>query len=123
MILYGVSLYRQLKHRPGDVFHYSTSHSDYTLNNGSRFENVIAAELCADYMVRTAKLAILFFCQPSGGSAVRDGRIKCAAREDGHAKQESPRPCHALAGLVSRRRQDPHVGIRRAPIQGAFDRC
>eukprot|EP00959_Pyramimonas_sp_CCMP1952_P018912 399539-Pyramimonas_sp.AAC.1 len=89
MILDGVSLHRQLKHRQVDVFHYSASHPDYTLNNGSRFQNVIAAELCADYMIKTAKLAVLFFCQPSRGSAVWDGRIKCATSEDGYAEQEA----------------------------------
>eukprot|EP00959_Pyramimonas_sp_CCMP1952_P338286 7084077-Pyramimonas_sp.AAC.1 len=40
-------------------------------------------------MTKTAELAVLFFCQPSGGSAVRDGHITCATREDGHAKQEA----------------------------------
>eukprot|EP00959_Pyramimonas_sp_CCMP1952_P201420 4212097-Pyramimonas_sp.AAC.1 len=59
------------------------------MKNGSRFENVNAGELCADYMIKTAKLAMAFFCQPSGGSAVRDGHIKCATREDGNAKQEA----------------------------------
>eukprot|EP00959_Pyramimonas_sp_CCMP1952_P457273 9474634-Pyramimonas_sp.AAC.1 len=40
-------------------------------------------------MIKTAKLAVLLFCQPAGGSAVGDGRIKCPVREDGHAKQEA----------------------------------
>eukprot|EP00959_Pyramimonas_sp_CCMP1952_P394883 8273857-Pyramimonas_sp.AAC.1 len=87
MILDGVSLYRQLKHRPGDVFHYSASHQDYKMNDGGKFRKVIAAQLCADYMITTAKLAVLFVCQPSGGSAVGDGRVKCPAREGGHARQ------------------------------------
>eukprot|EP00959_Pyramimonas_sp_CCMP1952_P235447 4920120-Pyramimonas_sp.AAC.1 len=40
-------------------------------------------------MIKTAKLAVLFFCQPSGGSAVWDGHIKCPTREDGYARQEA----------------------------------
>eukprot|EP00959_Pyramimonas_sp_CCMP1952_P100799 2108730-Pyramimonas_sp.AAC.1 len=74
MILDGVSLYRQLKHRQGGVFHYSASHLDYALNDESRFRQVIAAELCANYMIKTAKLAVLFFvglpaAQPFGAAA------------------------------------------------------
>eukprot|EP00959_Pyramimonas_sp_CCMP1952_P028416 595804-Pyramimonas_sp.AAC.1 len=89
MILDGVSLYRQLKHRPGDVPHYGASHPGYKLNNGGRIERANAVQLCADYMIKAAKLAIFCFCQPSGGSAVRDGHISCTARDGGYAKQEA----------------------------------
>eukprot|EP00959_Pyramimonas_sp_CCMP1952_P260660 5450039-Pyramimonas_sp.AAC.1 len=81
MILDGVSLYRQLRHRPGDTFHFGASHPGYKSNNGGRIVSASAGESCADYMAKTAELAVLFFCQPSGGSAVRDGHITCAARE------------------------------------------
>eukprot|EP00959_Pyramimonas_sp_CCMP1952_P281537 5884889-Pyramimonas_sp.AAC.1 len=57
MILDGVSLYRQLRHRPLDIFHYDASHPDYKLNNGGRIESVNAGQLCADDMIKTAKLA------------------------------------------------------------------
>eukprot|EP00959_Pyramimonas_sp_CCMP1952_P114161 2386954-Pyramimonas_sp.AAC.1 len=44
MILDGVSLYRQLKHRPGDVFHFGASHPDYKLYSGGRIEGANAGQ-------------------------------------------------------------------------------
>eukprot|EP00959_Pyramimonas_sp_CCMP1952_P336901 7054718-Pyramimonas_sp.AAC.1 len=89
MILDVVSLYRQLRHRPGDTFHFNANHQDYTLNNGGQILSASAGQLRADYLARTGKLAALFFCPPSGGSAVRNGHITCATREDGYAQQEA----------------------------------
>eukprot|EP00959_Pyramimonas_sp_CCMP1952_P423864 8878737-Pyramimonas_sp.AAC.1 len=40
-------------------------------------------------MFKTAKLAALFFCQPSGGSAVQGGSVTWATRADGYAAQEA----------------------------------
>eukprot|EP00959_Pyramimonas_sp_CCMP1952_P217668 4552407-Pyramimonas_sp.AAC.1 len=50
---------------------------------------VTAGELCAEYMFKTAKLAALFFCQPSGGSAVQGISITRATRADGYTAQEA----------------------------------
>eukprot|EP00959_Pyramimonas_sp_CCMP1952_P226074 4727666-Pyramimonas_sp.AAC.1 len=36
MVLDGVSLYRQLRHRTGDVFHYSATHHDYKAFDGGK---------------------------------------------------------------------------------------
>eukprot|EP00959_Pyramimonas_sp_CCMP1952_P075881 1586065-Pyramimonas_sp.AAC.1 len=75
-------------------------------------------------MIRTAKLAVLFFGQPSGGSAVWDGHIKCPAGEGGCARQEAK-----VRDLVMhwqdwspRRRQNSQVDTWLAPIQGTIDR-
>jgi hypothetical protein len=87
MMLDGVSLYRQLRHRPLDISHCGASHPDYKLNSGGRIGRANAGQLCADYTIKAAELAVLFFCQPSGGSAVRDGHITCSTREDGYARR------------------------------------
>eukprot|EP00959_Pyramimonas_sp_CCMP1952_P222712 4655994-Pyramimonas_sp.AAC.1 len=57
MILDGVSLYRQLRHRSGDVFRLTSDHQDYKLNNGGQIVGANAGQLCADYLTKTAKLA------------------------------------------------------------------
>eukprot|EP00959_Pyramimonas_sp_CCMP1952_P438688 9184308-Pyramimonas_sp.AAC.1 len=40
-------------------------------------------------MAKTAKLAVLFFCQPSGGSAARSGNVARGTRTDGYAEREA----------------------------------
>eukprot|EP00959_Pyramimonas_sp_CCMP1952_P264964 5540605-Pyramimonas_sp.AAC.1 len=94
LILDGVSLYRQLRHRPGDIFHFASNHQEYNMNRGGQIVSANAGQLCAEYLTKTATLAVLFFCQPSGGSAVRSGHITSATRADGYPQQEA-----ALNGL------------------------
>eukprot|EP00959_Pyramimonas_sp_CCMP1952_P379371 7946615-Pyramimonas_sp.AAC.1 len=36
VILDGVSLYRQLRHRSGDSFHFASTHQEYTMNKGGQ---------------------------------------------------------------------------------------
>eukprot|EP00959_Pyramimonas_sp_CCMP1952_P381824 8001046-Pyramimonas_sp.AAC.1 len=83
MILDGVSLYRQLRHRSGDIFHFASNHNEYKVSKGGQILSANAGQLCAEYMTMTAKLAVLFFCQPSGSSAARSGNVARATRADG----------------------------------------
>eukprot|EP00959_Pyramimonas_sp_CCMP1952_P389157 8154049-Pyramimonas_sp.AAC.1 len=76
MILDGVSLYRQLRHRPGDDFH-----------SGGQIVSACAGQLVAEYLSKTAKLAAWFLRQPSGGSASRGGCAARATRADGYAER------------------------------------
>ena len=75
MILDGVSLYRQLRHRNEDAFHFCASHDDYQVFDGGKSRKVLAAELCVESMITSAKLAVLVFsvslpaAQPSGKAA------------------------------------------------------
>eukprot|EP00959_Pyramimonas_sp_CCMP1952_P042483 888358-Pyramimonas_sp.AAC.1 len=87
MILDGLSLCRQLRHRSGDIFNSASTHHEYKMNKGGQIVNANAGQLCAEYMTKTAKLAALFFCQPSGGSAARSGNVPGATRADGYAQQ------------------------------------
>eukprot|EP00959_Pyramimonas_sp_CCMP1952_P167159 3493642-Pyramimonas_sp.AAC.1 len=57
MILDGVSLCRQLRHRSDDAFHFCASHDDYQVLDGGKSRNVLAADLCVEYMIKSAKLA------------------------------------------------------------------
>eukprot|EP00959_Pyramimonas_sp_CCMP1952_P467074 9491003-Pyramimonas_sp.AAC.1 len=36
MILDGVSLSRQLRHRPGDIFHFASDHNEYKMSKGGQ---------------------------------------------------------------------------------------
>eukprot|EP00959_Pyramimonas_sp_CCMP1952_P179673 3756793-Pyramimonas_sp.AAC.1 len=71
MVLDGVSLYRILRHRPGDLYHFAPEHDGYKMDKGGQMVKVTAGQLCAEHMFKTAKLVALLLCQPSGGSAVQ----------------------------------------------------
>eukprot|EP00959_Pyramimonas_sp_CCMP1952_P349168 7315804-Pyramimonas_sp.AAC.1 len=43
----------------------------------------------AEHMLQAAELAALFFCQPSGGPAVQEGKPSAKKRADGHAAEEA----------------------------------
>eukprot|EP00959_Pyramimonas_sp_CCMP1952_P046722 975958-Pyramimonas_sp.AAC.1 len=89
MILDGVSLCRKLRHCPGDFYHCASEHGDYKMDKGGQMANVSAGQLCAEHVFMTAKLAALFFCQPSGGPAVQGGGITQTKRADGYTLQEA----------------------------------
>eukprot|EP00959_Pyramimonas_sp_CCMP1952_P354651 7429080-Pyramimonas_sp.AAC.1 len=89
MILDGVSLYRKLRHRPGDFCHFASEHSDYKMDEGGQMVNLNAGQLCAEHTFKAAKLAALFFCQPSGGAPVQGGSITKTKRVDGYTSQEA----------------------------------
>eukprot|EP00959_Pyramimonas_sp_CCMP1952_P382458 8014162-Pyramimonas_sp.AAC.1 len=57
MILDGVSLHRQLRRRPGDIFHFASDHNEYKMSRGGQIVSASAGQLCAEYMSKTAKLA------------------------------------------------------------------
>eukprot|EP00959_Pyramimonas_sp_CCMP1952_P332190 6955855-Pyramimonas_sp.AAC.1 len=59
------------------------------MNKGGQVVSANAGQLCAEYLTKTAKLAVLLFCQPSGGSAARSGHVASAKRADGYAQQEA----------------------------------
>eukprot|EP00959_Pyramimonas_sp_CCMP1952_P297464 6223106-Pyramimonas_sp.AAC.2 len=89
MILDGVSLYRKLRHRPVDFYHFASEHGDYNMDKGGQMVNVNAGQLCAEHMLKAAKLAALFFCRPPGGAAVQGGIITRAKRADEYTSQEA----------------------------------
>eukprot|EP00959_Pyramimonas_sp_CCMP1952_P330847 6928261-Pyramimonas_sp.AAC.1 len=105
MILDGVSLCRQLRHRNEDASHFCASHDDYQVFDGGKSRKVLAAELCVESMITSAKLAVLVF--PSACRRLsRRGRPRNLPGEGGQMRPtggESPRSCHVLAGLVSHR--------------------
>eukprot|EP00959_Pyramimonas_sp_CCMP1952_P025025 525130-Pyramimonas_sp.AAC.1 len=48
-----------------------------------------ATEMCVEHMFKAAKLAALFFCQPSGGPAVQGGNPSTKKRADGYTMEEA----------------------------------
>eukprot|EP00959_Pyramimonas_sp_CCMP1952_P172129 3596633-Pyramimonas_sp.AAC.1 len=89
MILDGPSLYRKLQHPPWDFYHFCSEHSDYKADGDGQMVSAKAAGLCAEHMFKAAKLAALFFCQPSGGPAVRGGGPSKETRADGYTVEEA----------------------------------
>eukprot|EP00959_Pyramimonas_sp_CCMP1952_P451176 9446009-Pyramimonas_sp.AAC.1 len=69
MILDGACLYRKLQHPQGDVYHFLSEHSEYKVERGGHMVKAKAAEMCVEHMFMAAKLAVLFFGEPSGGPA------------------------------------------------------
>eukprot|EP00959_Pyramimonas_sp_CCMP1952_P399759 8376271-Pyramimonas_sp.AAC.1 len=92
MILDGASLYRKLQHPPVDCYHFWSVHSHYKMDRDGQIVNVRAAQLCAEHVFKAAKLAALFFCQPSGGPAAQGGGTSektRAERSDGYTLEEA----------------------------------
>eukprot|EP00959_Pyramimonas_sp_CCMP1952_P085843 1795606-Pyramimonas_sp.AAC.1 len=48
-----------------------------------------AAEICVEHMFKAAKLAVLFFCQRSGGPAAQGGSPSTKKRADGYTAEEA----------------------------------
>eukprot|EP00959_Pyramimonas_sp_CCMP1952_P017261 366460-Pyramimonas_sp.AAC.1 len=82
MILDGACLYRKLQHPQRDLHYFLSEHSDYKVDRDGQVVKAKAAEMCVEHMFKAAKLAVLFFCQPSGGQAVQRGTPSTKKRAD-----------------------------------------
>eukprot|EP00959_Pyramimonas_sp_CCMP1952_P332620 6965203-Pyramimonas_sp.AAC.1 len=72
MILDGACLCRKMRHPIGDSYDFLSDHNDYKIDRDGRMVSCVAAEMFTEHMLKAARLAALFFCQPSGGPAVAE---------------------------------------------------
>ena len=65
------------------------THSDYKIEKEGALVDCTVGDLFVEQMMKAAKLAALFFCQPSGGPAVAEGAPSHDRRDDGHTRVEA----------------------------------
>eukprot|EP00959_Pyramimonas_sp_CCMP1952_P380758 7977595-Pyramimonas_sp.AAC.1 len=71
MILDGACRRRKLRHTSSDACHFVDRHGPCRLDSDGATVEVQGGEIIADHMIKAARLAAWFFCQPSGGSAAQ----------------------------------------------------